>query len=377
MRWLVVGGGSAGCVVAANLAAGFPDDQVLVVEAGAELGGASLVNAGVVVGSSAGYRHRLPLEPADPIGALGQAVLAADPRAATVRLARRGGVRVSAAEAYLGVPPGNVEVRLATAVARIEFDDRRAVGVHTADGTHLAADRVVLCAGAVATPTLLLRSGVTDVPGVGEGLQDHAGASLAVRLVPGAVVPGAPQVAVTVEAPDHQVVVLEHTPDDPGLAGLLAGHLTPLGEGRVTLSDPDGPPLVTLDRSASATDLVALRAAADDAFALARHPAVRDIADDVFVDAHGTTLDTLTAGGSEAVDAWLRNAPSAYHHAAGTCRLGTVTDDIGRVWLYTRLAVCDASLFAGVPRRNPYLSVIDLAERLSSAWVQGLRRERR
>jgi len=40
MRWLVVGGGSAGCVVAANLAAGFPDDQVLVVEAGAELGGA-------------------------------------------------------------------------------------------------------------------------------------------------------------------------------------------------------------------------------------------------------------------------------------------------------------------------------------------------
>jgi hypothetical protein len=100
-RWVVVGGGTAGCVVAANLATGRPDDEVLLVEAGPDhpastpadgdvgpyltdpsrlwsvpvaapagtylqgfgLGGASLVNAGVVVGDAGRYRHRLPLGP--------------------------------------------------------------------------------------------------------------------------------------------------------------------------------------------------------------------------------------------------------------------------------------------------------------------------
>ena len=84
-RWVVVGGGAAGCVVAANLATGLTDDEVVLLDAGDEPGGAALVNAGLVVGPVNGYRHRLPLEPPVAIGALGRAVLAAHPAAAPAR----------------------------------------------------------------------------------------------------------------------------------------------------------------------------------------------------------------------------------------------------------------------------------------------------
>lgn len=361
-------------MAAANLAAGLPDDEVLLLEAGDEPGGAARVNAGLVVGPAAGYRHRLPLEPPVALGALGQAVLAAHPTAAPGRLARRDGVRVTVADVYLADPPANLTVRTGVAVARVEIDDRRAVGVVTATGEHVAADRVVLSAGAIATPALLLRSGVTDIPGVGEGLQNHPGCALALELADGPAAATVPDVTTTVELGTAQVVVAERTPGAAELGGLLAGHLTPLGTGSVTLPDPDGPPVVSLDPAGHPLDAAGLRAAAEVAFGLARHPAVGAVTRAVFVDDQGTTLDALLAGGEDAVERWVRSAPNPYHHLAGTCRAGVVTDDIGRVWLYTGLSVCDASLLPGVPGRNPYLAVVDLAERLSSAWVAGLRR---
>ena len=52
-----------------------------------------------------------------------------------------------------------------------------------------ADDRVVLAAGAVHSPAILLRSGV-DTPGVGAGLQDHASAPMTLQLRDGAA--GAP-----------------------------------------------------------------------------------------------------------------------------------------------------------------------------------------
>jgi len=376
-RWVVVGGGTAGCVVAANLAAGLPDDAVTLLEAGTELGGAALVNAGLVVGPVDGSRHRLPLEPPAAIGVLGRAVLGAHPLAAPARLARRRGTRVTAADVYLADAAPNLAVRCDTAVARIVFADRRAIGVITADGEHVAADRVVLCAGAVATPALLLRSGVTDIAGVGAGLQNHPGCAIALDLAVGAAaldLPEVPDVTVTVELGEQQLVVLERTPGAPGMGALLAGHLTPVGTGAVTVPDPDGPPLVTLDANAHPADAAGLRAAAESAFALAQQPGVAAVTAGAYVDEHGTTLAGLRAGGEPAVERWLRHAANPYHHFAGTCRAGVVTDDIGRVWLYRGLSVCDAALLPGVPRRNPYLAVIDLAERLSSAWVAGLRR---
>jgi choline dehydrogenase len=105
----------------------------------------------------------------------------------------RWGFRHSAARAYLGPARRrrNLEVLTEATARRILFDGRRAVGVeYERGGQRLearAGREVVLCAGSLASPVILLRSGVgppatlqrhgvavvADNPGVGFNLQEH------------------------------------------------------------------------------------------------------------------------------------------------------------------------------------------------------------
>src|SRR5205085_5775968 len=110
----------------------------------------------------------------------------------------KSGERVSAARAYLTAVvrarPSFTLVANAL-VRRVLFRNRRAVGVefeHHGRVRELFADRVVLSGGAIATPGILLRSGVgpssevarlgvplvADVPGVGARLLDHPGVAV-------------------------------------------------------------------------------------------------------------------------------------------------------------------------------------------------------
>lgn len=113
----------------------------------------------------------------------------------------RAGRRVSAAEAYLSPQVrrrANLEIRTGVDVAAVVFDGTKAVGVRLANGTRLAARHVILCAGALATPALLMRSGVgpgaslqaMGLPivaarrGVGRNLLEHPYAGVMARLPP-------------------------------------------------------------------------------------------------------------------------------------------------------------------------------------------------
>lgn len=403
-RWVVVGGGTAGCVVAANLAHGRPADEVVLLEAGPAhapslprdgdtgpflsdparltriatggrdyaagfgLGGSSLVNAGIVTGETAGYRHRLPLEPAGPVGPVGRAVLMADPVAAPARHARRAGRRVTVADVYLEDAPANLTVVTGVAVERLALDGRRAVGVVTESGAEHSADRVVVCAGAIGTPALLLRSGV-DTPGVGDGLQDHLGVALALELaVPVEVT--TPAITVTAEHPDHELLAMEPTVAARGRGVLIGGWLAVRGTGTVALPDPHGPPAVRFPGVDDPADAQGLRGAVRRLFAAADHDAVRELADAVYVDEHGTTLESLRAGGDDAVWAWATAAANPYHHAAGSCRLGVALTGEGWLRGYAGVGVADASALPGVPRHNVFLSVVDLAERVSARWAR-------
>jgi choline dehydrogenase len=86
-----------------------------------------------------------------------------------------------------------VTVRTGAGVARLRCSGDRIGGVVLADGTELSARcGVVLCAGAIGSPALLLASGfgpagdlraagidpVADLPGIGANLHDHPGAGL-------------------------------------------------------------------------------------------------------------------------------------------------------------------------------------------------------
>jgi choline dehydrogenase len=108
------------------------------------------------------------------------------------------GQRISAARGYLGRgvrARANLRIRADTVVRRVLFRDRRVQGIEIERHgrvRELLADRIVLSAGAIATPGILLRSGVgpaadvarlgvdlvSDVPGVGSRLFDHPGVAI-------------------------------------------------------------------------------------------------------------------------------------------------------------------------------------------------------
>jgi choline dehydrogenase len=113
-----------------------------------------------------------------------------------IQLSQRRGLRHSTAAAYLRRKPPTLEILLEAQVLKIETADGRATGVTIRRGgevtTLTASEGVVLCAGALNTPRLLMLSGmgpeeqlrhhgiavVENLPGVGENLQEHPGVHL-------------------------------------------------------------------------------------------------------------------------------------------------------------------------------------------------------
>ncbi|EKS9799781.1 MULTISPECIES: GMC family oxidoreductase [Burkholderia] len=110
------------------------------------------------------------------------------------QVTQKNGERWSAARAYLFPhlkTRGNLTVETGAQVRRIVFDGKRAVGVEVTRGGNVetvwAKKEVILSAGALQSPQLLMLSGVgpkdelerlgipvvADLPGVGENLQDH------------------------------------------------------------------------------------------------------------------------------------------------------------------------------------------------------------
>ena len=411
----MVGAGAAGCVVAARLSAD-PANSVVVLEAGPDhgpepvigdcgpylddprrlrgdsavirrrggdperylqgfgVGGSSLVNGAVVVRDASGEvtdaaDHLLPIEAPRTIGGLGRAVLAASDAAAVVGLVGVGGRRVTAADAFLRpvLDRPNLVVVPGSAVVRILWNGRHAAGVVAADGVEHVADRVVCCAGAIQTPTLLLRSGV-DTPGVGTGLQDHPAFAIAIEVVDAVIEPDAPAISVSIERPGRQILVIDRlSATDAHLGALMAALTRVTSTGSVTLPDPDGPPLVELRQLATADDTDGLVAVAMEALALLDHPALRDVVVAASIDDRGTPVASIV-GDRDAIREWVVDHVTGYHHVAATCRPGLVTDTDGAVFGYEGLYVCDASGFPRVPESNPYLAVIRLAARRVECW---------
>jgi len=113
-----------------------------------------------------------------------------------VQATQRKGWRCNAFHAYLRPLLGRANLRVLTGahVRRILTDGRRAIGVefdHQGRTAHVAARKIILSAGALASPQILLLSGIGPadhlqdlgipvihhLPGVGRNLQDHPGTS--------------------------------------------------------------------------------------------------------------------------------------------------------------------------------------------------------
>jgi choline dehydrogenase-like flavoprotein len=355
---------------------------------GRGVGGSSAVNAMLALrGDPELYRSwgwhdteaawalmNLPEEVPDSneLGVIDRALLAAAPDAELARLTRRNGRRVTSAEVSLWpvLDRENLAVRADALVDRLVFDDRRVIGVRLADGEVVRAEQVVLAAGAIHSPAILLRSKV-DTPGVGVGLQDHPSAPLTLQLRDGcASPPGSLAVGSFLQRGRLQFLPMNHLgPQAPGLGLLMPALMRPVGRSgtvRLCSDDPAVDPEVDFALLDDPADVDALVDGVRTALGLLRTPAFREVVAEVFIDGFGTTAASLVD--DESIARWVRSGVGDYVHASSSCAMGTVVDDDGDLVGYQGVSVCDASIFPSIPDVNTHLPTTMLAERMSARW---------
>jgi choline dehydrogenase-like flavoprotein len=430
-RWVVIGAGSAGCVLGARLSQD-PGSHVTVLDDGPSLlpgqvpaaidgpnflaaldepgrthdalvatrtsreapsayqrgrgvGGSSAVNAmvaktidpalcarwGWVDADVAASRIQIPSELAAPheLGPADRALLAACPAARPAQLTRRNGRRCTAAEAYLWpvADRANLDVRPDSCVDRVLLDGNRAVGVRLTDGTDIPADRVVVAAGAIHSPAILLRSGV-EVRGLGSNLQDHPSVAFTLQYRAGFAAENSglclgSLLEQQIGDDTIQLLPMNHLGSRaPGYGLLMVALMTPTGASGTVAIDTAGDPVINFNLLDEQRDLEALVAGVRLALDVVRRQAFTEIVAEVYIDAVGTTVDALTDDAS--IAAWIRGNVADYVHATGTCGMGRVVDERGAVAGYSDLYVCDASVFPSIPDVNTHMPTTLLAELL-------------
>ncbi|CAM3079035.1 mycofactocin system GMC family oxidoreductase MftG [Skermania piniformis] len=285
------------------------------------------------------------------------------------------GHRVSPAEAYLSPRAQQPNLRLLTEtrVRRVLFAGTRAIGVEAergGRGFYLRAQRVTLCAGAIESAVILLRSGVgppeqvrllggrvvSPLTGVGSGCFDHPEIGLPVGGY-------AEEVALPLEVVAHHrgceirpyTRSLARLTGAPGCGPWMVGIALMDNEsrGRLEFCRPGvHAPRIDYRYLRSGADRDRLRAGVALARELLRSVGARVAAD-------------------EPTDAWLTAHLGTSQHLAGTCRIGTdgdpdaVADQRGAVRGVDGLFVADAAALPGPISRGPHATLVMLAERIA------------
>ncbi len=344
----------------------------------------------------------------------------------------RKGRRCSAATAYLRPALKRPNLRIVTEahVLGLDFAGERAVGLRYVRGgqtiTARASREVILSAGAINTPAILMHSGLgpakvleaagipvrRDIPGIGANLQDHISVIVTtLRRAPGPFVkemrldriglsmiraylggegfagdvPGG--VVGFVQPPGHEVPELQflltaapfhahpwlrplRAPFADGFAvRTVLLHPHSRGHISVTSTDPLAAPVIQQNFLASAEDLARVR----DSIRLAREvlaqPSLRGFAS-------AETAPGASAASTDALDAFIRQTAITVHHPGGTCRMGAADDPQAVVDGRMRfigmdgLRIVDASVMPDLTSGNINAPVLMLAERAAD-WING------
>lgn len=270
-----------------------------------------------------------------------------------------GGVRVNTAMAYLVDRPG-LTVRTGAPVHRVLLDGARAAGVEVAGGERVMAGEVVLAAGGIGTPLLLMRSGIGpglrhDLSGVGRDWSNHPAVVVPFAAAdPPAHPQAAPvQAALHIDsgadpAGDVSVLLFVHPFVPGGPLHLMCLLQQPDSRGVITLD----PPLVEHHYLRTEHDRRRLRHAIRTAAELLRAGLGRRL------DPPGDVLGT-----DRALDGWIAAHLTTASHLCGSAGLGRVVDPDLRVHGLSGLRVADTSVLPTVPRRGPAATAVAIGEK--------------
>jgi choline dehydrogenase-like flavoprotein len=336
----------------------------------------------------------------------------------------RNGVRSSAASAYLAPVRGraNLQVLTQSLVRRIVIENGRAAGVEFERGSQVQTIRarreVLLCSGTIASPQILMLSGIGDArkltalgmnvaadrPAVGRNMQEHLRALLVYRTkVPslnrearglrlaghvaryawrkhGLLASTASQVngfvrsSPEVDRPDLQLVFRPSSGDyregrfvihDYQGVMAMVGLLRPRSRGHVSLraADPHAPPSIVVGHLTDPADYEPLIRGVR---LMRRIFATPPLADDVV----GEVKPGKDVSDDAALRSYLRDTADSLFHAVGTCAMGadpaSVTMPDLRVRGVDGLRVVDASVMPLVPSGNTTAAVLMIAERAAA-----------
>lgn len=306
-----------------------------------------------------------------------------------------GGRRISPAEAWLTRHVRrreNLTILDHSHCHRVTFDGDRATGVvFERFGTleTVEAERVLLCAGAIGTPGILVRSGigpkvdlqamnidvVRDLP-VGQRLLDHPGNGM--FFLPSR------KLHVSVHDPLIQTVLLTKVGDGPyandlqiqpastlptryqtfPALGLLVTIPKPksVGRLRVVSADPHRRPVIDTRLNTHPDDhalaVRGLQLLAD----LSNTPALRELS-------HGIYPTRRLARSKRFLQWWAPRATDSGYHPSGTCAMGHVTDSRGRIDGIDNLRIVDGSLLPTMTTSNIHLPILMMAERFAD-WLR-------
>ena len=337
------------------------------------------------------------------------------------------GERNSTAKAYLDParPRQNLTVITDTQVQKIIFNGKEATGISykTTNGAIIKVDalkEVILSAGAVGSPQLLMLSGVgpashlkdhgitiiADMPGVGQNLNDHPDFVLKYRcLKPVSIWPQTRLVrrtfagirwllrrdgicasnqfeavacvrsAAGVEYPDIQLTISPAAVDDqtwkpiPEHAFQIhVGLMRGFSRGNITLrnADPASPPKILANYLKDPRDRDLLRKGIRIVREIVNQPSFKPYCGDEMYPGVGSQSD-------DDLDTCIEEKLNTQWHLSGTARMGSsnnqeaVVDPHGKVHGLSRIRIVDASIMPAATNGNTNSPTIMIAEKLSDS----------
>ncbi|WP_306147151.1 MULTISPECIES: GMC family oxidoreductase [unclassified Roseibium] len=346
------------------------------------------------------------------------------------QLTTRNGRRCSSAVAFLKPVRSRSNLKIVTraATTRILFEGRRATGVVYRDTegrehTVKARAEVILSAGAIGSPQLMMVSGigeaqhlkehgidiVADLPGVGKNLQDHLQARLVFKCneptlndevrsllnqarialkyalfragpmtMAASLATGFLRTGDHVDTPDIQFHVQPWSADSPGEGvhpfsafTMSVCQLRPESRGEIRLASPDASvyPKIHPNYLATETDRRTIVAGINIARRIAQHaPLKHKISEEFRPDA------SLDIDDYEATLDWARSNSTTIYHPTGTCKMGkgegAIVDERLRVHGIEGLRVADCSIMPEIVSGNTNAPAIMIGEKVSDMILE-------